>query len=301
VTAGRTSYLDGGIRVYQIDPTSGKLISETAMFSPDPKTGKQPSDANRKDVRGILSDILLADGDDVYMRHVKLDMASGDHSKTGMHLFSPTGLLDDSWWHRTYWLFNEEFVSHWSGWWKAGNIVPSGRILSYDSTSIFGYGRNKYPSGNTGQARGGEAYQLFACDRPTVAVTSKQLKARRRRRGAKTPANKPNSTAYRWENKLPFHVRAMVIAGDMILAAGPPELAQASGTGEKALVLKNPDETLRAWQGEQGGKFWAISTTDGKTLAKYSLDSPPVFDGMAATAGRVYMATTDGHVVCFAN
>ena len=45
--------------------------------------------------------------------------------------------------------------------------------------------------------------------------------------------------------------------------------------------------------------LWAVSTTDGKKLAEYKLDAPPVFDGMAAAAGRLYASTTDGHVVCF--
>ncbi|MCH7990144.1 MAG: PQQ-binding-like beta-propeller repeat protein, partial [Planctomycetes bacterium] len=305
VPAGRSSYLDDGIHVYRLDVLSGKMLSDTVMYSPDPKTGKQPADKDTRDMRGLLSDILVAEGDNVYMRHVKLDLESGDHTKTGMHLFSPIGLLDDSWWHRSYWLLNEEFVSHWSGWWKAGNFVPSGRILSYDAKSVFGYGRDKYPAGNTGQFRGGEEYQLFACDRPTVPVTASQLEIHRRRsrRGAPQPKKKENATplkptAYRWVNRPSFHVRAMVVAGEMMFAAGPPDVAEKQGAGEKSLLLKNPAETLSAWQGKQGGVMWVLSAKDGKRLAQYKLDAPPVFDGMAATLGRLYMATTDGSVVC---
>jgi hypothetical protein len=304
VPAGRSSYLDDGIHVYRLDVFTGKMISDTAMYSPDLKTGKQPVDKDIRDIRGLLSDILVAEGDDVYMRHVRLDLENGDHTKTGMHLFSPIGLLDDSWWHRSYWLLNEEFVSHWSGWWKAGNFVPSGRILSYDAKSVFGYGRDKYPSGNTGQFRGGEEHQLFACDRPTVPVTAAQLDTRRRRRGKPQPKPRkkvtpPKPTEYRWVNRPSFHVRAMVVAGEMMFAAGPPDVAQKKSDGEKSLVLKNSEETLSAWQGKQGGVMWILSTRDGKRLAQYKLDAPPVFDGMAATLGRLYTATTDGNVVCF--
>jgi len=306
VTAGRSSYLDDGIHILQLNVQTGKLLHDTVMYSPDPKTGKQPTDKNTRDVRGVLTDILVAEGDDVYMRHVKLDLDNGDHTKTGMHLFSPTGLLDDSWWHRSYWLFNQEYVSHWSGWWKAGNFVPSGRILSYNADSIFEYGRDKYPSGNTGQFRGGERHQLFACDRPTVAVTAAQLVTRRRGKNkpkSKPSANqtkpKPKPTAYRWVSRPPFHVRAMLVAGEIVFVAGPPDVAKAEGSGEKALSLKNPEETLAAWQGRRGGVMWAVSTKNGKRLAEYKLDSPPVFDGMAATPGQVYLATTNGTVVCW--
>jgi len=46
------------------------------IYSPDPETDKQPADENIRDVRGLLSDVLLADRGDVYMRHVKLDLQS---------------------------------------------------------------------------------------------------------------------------------------------------------------------------------------------------------------------------------
>ena len=36
----------------------------------------------------------------------------------------------------------------------------------------------------------------------------------------------------------------------------------------------------------------------GKTLAEYKLDAMPVFDGLIAARGRLYMSTVDGHVVC---
>ncbi|MHC4179996.1 MAG: outer membrane protein assembly factor BamB family protein, partial [Planctomycetota bacterium] len=178
VAAGRSSYLDGGIRLYRLDFQTGRMLSETVMYSPDPETGKQPTGGDRKDVRGVLSDVLLADAADVYMRHVKLDFETGSQSGTGVHLFSPIGLLDDTWWHRGYWVMHDRFISHWSGWWRVGNYVPSGRILSYDGTSVFGYGRDKYPGGNTGQWRGGEKYRLFACDRPSPGLTTRKPEAR---------------------------------------------------------------------------------------------------------------------------
>ena len=38
--------------------------------------------------------------------------------------------------------------------------------------------------------------------------------------------------------------------------------------------------------------------TDGKTLATHKLASLPVFDGMAAAGGRLYVSTTDGRLRC---
>ena len=41
-----------------------------------------------------------------------------------------------------------------------------------------------------------------------------------------------------------------------------------------------------------------VAADTGKTLAQYSLKSLPVFDGLIAAAGRVYLTTEDGRVVC---
>ena len=60
--------------------------------------------------------------------------------------------------------------------------------------------------------------------------------------------------------------------------------------------LKAQDE---AWLGMKGGLLWILSAEDGKKLAKYRLDSIPVFDGMAAAGGKLFLSLKDGSVVCF--
>jgi len=42
-----------------------------------------------------------------------------------------------------------------------------------------------------------------------------------------------------------------------------------------------------------------MSAEDGEKLAEYRLDSPPMFDGMAAANGRLYISAVDGTIVCF--
>ena len=41
-----------------------------------------------------------------------------------------------------------------------------------------------------------------------------------------------------------------------------------------------------------------ISTTDGRTLKEYPLKAEPVFDGMAAAYGRLYISMKNGKVLC---
>jgi hypothetical protein len=68
--------------------------------------------------------------------------------------------------------------------------------------------------------------------------------------------------------------------------AGPPDIFAS-------------DDPTGAWEGTRGGAFLAVSAREGTTLAQYDLDSLPVFDGMAAAHGRLYLATMDGPIVCF--
>jgi hypothetical protein len=42
----------------------------------------------------------------------------------------------------------------------------------------------------------------------------------------------------------------------------------------------------------------AISASDGTELARYQLDSIPVFDGMAAAYGRLYVSMENGNLLC---
>jgi outer membrane protein assembly factor BamB len=271
-SAGRSTYLDGGIYVYRLDPATGAEVSPVVdIFSPDPVTLKPPT--NAADMYGVQNDILATDGQDVYIRHMKVDFAGGDQTLTGTHLFAPTGLLDGTWWHRTYWVVYHEFIHQFSGWDDVGNQEPSGRILSYNDNFIYGYGRDKYPGGNTGQWRGGEKYQLFAVDRATGII---------------------------WEKEVPLFGRALAVAGQNIFVAGQPDFIETVGdSGEEALMLLDPELVHAAWGGEYGGLLWAVSVADGEKRAAFLLEAPPVFDGLIAAAGRLYLALSNGEVISF--
>ena len=304
--AGRSSYLDGGLRLCRLDAATGELISEATVYSPG-ADGKQPAERGR-DVRGLLNDVLLGDGEDFYIRHCKLDFDKGSESEGGVHLFSPLGLLDDTWWHRAYWVLHSEFQSHWSGWWKVGNRVPSGRILSYDDKAIYGFARDRYAGGNTGQWRGGEKYQLYAYDRssplpesparvkkPAKPSVDRKGKARRQPR-KKAPPLKP--LTYQWTSEVPLLATSLAVTRNAVFLAGPPDVFKAAGkTGNEALVLKDAEKALAAWQGDGGGVLYSARRSDGKELSRLKLPSPPVFDGLAVAGGQLYLSLKNGSVL----
>jgi hypothetical protein len=57
------------------------------------------------------------------------------------HLFAPMGFLDDTWFHRSYWVFGRSFAGGHGGYYQAGKYTPSGRLLVFDDDNVYGYGR----------------------------------------------------------------------------------------------------------------------------------------------------------------
>ena len=61
-----------------------------------------------------------------------------------------------------------------------------------------------------------------------------------------------------------------------------------------------PKDPWGGVEGRLGGVLCALQADDGRLLAEYTLDSPPVWNGVAAANARLYLSTRDGRVVCFA-
>ena len=55
-TTGRSSYLDGGIDLCRLEPSSGKILYRTTNYSPDPETDKQPPQAAPYSMPGARAD-----------------------------------------------------------------------------------------------------------------------------------------------------------------------------------------------------------------------------------------------------
>ncbi len=191
-TAGRSSYLDGGIDLYRVDLKTGEVLARTPIYSPDPKTGRQPAQTAPSRVAGARSEILAADGDYVYLRDSVFDRQGKPCKKGNPHLLTMTDYLDDSWSHRSYWIFGTD----WSvscGCAGRDRRLLYGRLLAFDDTTVYGYGRASVHWSN--QLEDG-AYRLFA-----------------RKRGEDEDL---------WSKSYPVQVRAMVVAGPVIFVAGVP-------------------------------------------------------------------------------
>ncbi|NQT36812.1 MAG: LamG domain-containing protein, partial [Planctomycetes bacterium] len=108
---------------------------------------------------------------------------------------------------------------------------------------------------------------------------------------------------YLWTRDIPLSVRAMALADDTLLIAGPVDSIDEDAAFQSFLE-EATQKQLAAWdaaiKGQSGATFQAVAAATGETLAEYHLDSPPVFDGLIAADSQVFIATMDGRILAFA-
>ena len=295
--AGRSLFLDGGIRLLRLDPASGRLLSETIMNENDDEGEDIHKYARQHNMPASLPDILSCDGKHVFMRSqafgldgtrlpLKALKYAGNPERYSIpstqdpefaHLFSPTGFLDDTWWHRTYWMYGSRFLGGWWGYFQAGKVAPAGRILVFDDEKVFGYGRQPKYYRWTKPIE----HHLFAARKTGFMLKSEK--------------------AHFWTRDIAMFARGMVKAGELLFLAGPEDFVNENAAFRKRNTKQWRDKIRRqaeAFAGRSGGFLRAVNAETGEQVSQLTMDSTPVFDGMAAANGKLYMSLVDGRVVC---
>ena len=283
-TAGRSSYLDGGIWIYALDPQTGKVPHERRLEGPVPDVTQQ---AGRPfDMEGAKSDLLVSDGTDLYMffRRFTPDLQEkqtpritklGDR-QVSTHLMSNAGFLDKTWFDRNYWTYGDR----WPGFYFSYNAPKSGQLLVFDEHRTYGV---QVFTGRQGHSPrfwpGTDGYELFA------DTNASQMVLRPTAIGREKGDGFSSTLPRKWSEQVPVRIRAMVLAGQYLYIAGPPDIV-------------DKDDPMAAFEGRLGGRLWVVSASDGEKLAEYELDHPPVLDGMIAAQERLYIAVTDGRLIC---
>ena len=116
------------------------------------------------------------------------------------------------------------------------------------------------------------------------------------------PEDVQSALGYQWKVDRPdIQVRAMVLADKTLFIAGPPDIVDE----EKAFFALSDTEVLAQLaeqsallEGKEGALLWAVSARDGKKLGELKLDSLPVWDGMIASGGKLFLTTMNGEVAC---
>jgi len=302
--AGRSMFLDGGMRLVRLDVATGRLLSEETLDDKDPNTGQPLQDfLAGMNLPVSVPDILSADDRHLYMMSQTFSLEGGrprvkPHGGAGesgprqpppadeSHLFSAyAGLLDDSWHTRSYWIYGTWMSGGSGGWYQAGQQQVAGRILVFDGERVYGFGRRPDYFGWTTAVE----YRLFAAPKnPKVEPFD----------GSAGGGYGPRQAfATDWAVEIPLHARAMVKAGDVLFVAGTPDVLDEGPKKQYGTVPESPD-ALDAWEGRKGATLRAVAAADGRTLSEIPLDARPAWDGLAAAGGRLYLSTADGRVVC---
>jgi outer membrane protein assembly factor BamB len=316
-TAGRSSFVDGGIYLYAIEPVSGELVHETRLQGPDPDIS-QPSHAFHEE--GHRADLLTTDGQYIYMGRTVLNRSlevveperirmigtqRGDQLEyqimPGMRLVATGGLLDDTFWNRTWWMYSRA----WPGFHYAQQAPKSGQMLVFDDSNTFTVKHYTTRNRHSPMFFPGNGYLVFADDNdneplfyrgegePAPIEWEPELPADTKWSIFQDAAvdKGPGFTRARpalWTSRIDVRVEAMVLAGDTLFVAGPPDAIP-------------EDDPLAALEGRMGGILKALSARDGAPIARYPLPSQPVFDGLIAAAGRLMISTQDGYITCMGN
>ena len=292
-SAGRSSYLDGGIRLCALHPISGELKAEHTLSHIDPETGKQTGFESRKelhnDIEGTVTDVLTGDGESVFLKHFRFDADLNPVEELKPHLFSITGLLGEDWFIRSYWLLGVDVGAGYGGWAGMGNQVPAGRILCFDDDRVFGYGRQQYAAGKTGHHA--DAAYLHARKKDLQVVKYAGKTRTKSKGGSKSP-----TPEFLWTKDDTLITRAMTLAGDKLVIAGPPDMG---ARNEKEISFVDEAEAVARFRGERGVYLRVLAAGTGETISEKKLDAAPVFDGMIAANGRLFIATRDGDLQCW--
>ncbi|WP_460166966.1 outer membrane protein assembly factor BamB family protein [Thermostilla marina] len=218
---GRNTYLDGGLQLYRLDTATGRLLGRTAICSLDPQTDRQLSQYAPSAMPGEREDLLVADDNFLYLRDTSYTHDGTKTEDDRPHLLTLTGFLDDSWPHRSYWIYGDKISIACGCSGRVKGLIYA-RIMAIDDTTVYGYGRRDVHWSN--QLIDGP-YRLFA-----------------RRKDSLEP---------QWEKFLPIHVRAMVKAGDLLFVAGPSAKALQTFVASESLdpvlmVISAEDGELKA-------------------------------------------------------
>jgi len=300
-------FTDGGIRFLLLDALTGRKLKEHLMDDKVPGTD-EPLQMRHEilNMPQALSDLLSSNGKKIFMRYQPFDLEGNRldlmfdearygyepnsygpdmkaiHAKLGgedqrgedAHLFSGTGFLDDSWWHRTYWIYGNYHASGHSGYTQAGaQGAPAGRMIAFDEDQIYTWGRLR---------------QYFKWSEEYVY----HLHA------------KDYDYKDQWNVVLPILVRAMVASDDQLFVLGPEELMRQDEIRRRIIepeVQQLMAEQEKALDGKSGSTLLTVDKQSGEILSGYRLPIAPLLDGMAGAYGNLYLSTTDGQLCCLAN
>ena len=299
--AGRHNDCDGGLWWWRLDATTGEArasgrFGRDELRSGISGTGSLDFDDVTKDVSAGANSPAVTDGKQLLLSRLYCKRENGT--------LQPWNLIGPS--KPGFWGGGVKPASYWQAMFDTGLLVPGNygllcrdALSTYEKKSAYGYvyGRQiAYHAdrfvcigGSPGNILGrmGEGHSRILSFRRLPTVVEKE------RPNLKEPTKPIRALAgaeQLWENALPITQRggvtcALAVAGNSVLAGiSVTEAGQAQAREREPM----PHRLL------------VLGLADGKQQQEFPLPAKPILGGISAVAGRVYVATEDGSITCFA-
>ncbi len=278
--AGRSSFLDGGLHLYGLDPATGEVRHRRRMDGPWPDVISEPGGPHGMD--GARSDILVSNGEHLFLganvlsrslEIVNTDVPQGGGggvARGPLRLSTTMGFLADDFYDRQHWIHHQGFLSKSMP--RGG--TKSGYLLVFDDEDTYTLNAFHTPTGQSmGMGKGPDPFRLSAesNDRPMGEGRGHLLK--------------PSPRPARWSEKLAFFGRALLLAEDKLLVAGTSDFLPADDPSDDYLAGRRAELRI-------------FAAKDGQCLKTFPLEAMPVFDGMSAAGEHVFLSCLDGSVRC---
>jgi len=296
--AGRSSYVDGGVRMGKLDLLTGRSLAAKTFCSRDPSTGAPrnlfkpfPASSRLKwaEMPGVLPDVLSCSGDTIWMRGVNFDEDLVIRDAPAPHLFCAAGFLDDTWWELTYWVYGKHMFGGRRGVTTAVKTYPTARIMVCDENEVYGY-QDGYESI--------KAPSLIGWNKDAEVIKKRTGTGKKRRVVSQRVASN-------WQAEVSVCAEGLVLSGDTLFMAGSARIdrgkvlellqKQTVDRYDADPLFRDAEDTIT---GKKGGVLYAAKKSDGAKLMQVGLPSIPVFDGLIAADERLYVSMRNGVVMC---
>jgi len=326
-TAGRSSFLDGGIYFYGLDAKTGKII-HTARLDTTWATREDNVDETflpAFHIQGTRSDLLVAEGGHIYLNQMKFapDLRqqetqyvphSDDDKITGLDVADKPYVAENPYLKKGFdsaaalgvkrgHMGDQEVGLH---------LFSTGGFLedSWFNRTFWMYAKT-WPGYQMAHIAPKAGQLLVIGEKTTYAVQAYPT------RNIHSPMFTPSGEGYllladKNDNKPMLDYRSWARDKGMgFTRKNPPQWHQWIPIRMRSMVLAgkslfiagppdviDPGDPYAAFDGRKGGLLWALSAENGNKLAEYKLPHEPVFDGMIAANKRLYLSLRDGRVVC---
>jgi len=269
--AGTCSYVDGGLFFYQLDARTGKVLRRITVRRDAHQDGL-------KGATGTAADLLVYDGkqinlrnislaaDDSAVKHTDWRLAGGNRNFPGAIFTATNGFLDDGMYDRDCWAF--------------GRVMGKMICFNREAICLTQWVNQKSTWHNL-------IFDLQKHQYSVRLVTRSPQKAPARpkaRRRGKQPGKA--GQADRWNTTVPIRPGALTLTKNVVFTAGVP-------------FTDDPAKLQQSIAGKAGGVLISLDLKTGKPAAKLTLPAPPVWDGMAAADGALFVCAKNGAILCY--